>query len=132
MAAPKTPGKPCNFVDQDQIWKVHVNVELESAKTWPQKWGFLTESYNEVIQESSKINDTVVKLELPQHLKTRPPTPPEKYIEVGPSPPVPQTMQAFIGWRSGVPALQLERYGRVKCGKKSFLKELGWDLDACS
>ncbi|KAI1899935.1 hypothetical protein AGOR_G00067050 [Albula goreensis] len=131
MPTSKSPSQPCNFVDQDQIWKVHVNVERESAKTWPQKWGFLKESYNEEKQESSKMKDKMVELDLPQHLKTRPPTPPEKYIEVRPSPPVPQTTQAFIGWRSAVPELQLERYGRVRCGKKSFLKELGWALDAC-
>ncbi|CAB1354296.1 unnamed protein product [Coregonus sp. 'balchen'] len=73
-------------------------------------------------EESNKLKD-VVKLELPQHLKTRPPTPPDKYI---------QTTQAQIGWRSAVPELQLERYGKVQCGKKSFLKELGWAFDACS
>ncbi|XP_036387676.1 uncharacterized protein C20orf85 homolog [Megalops cyprinoides] len=132
MAVTKTSGNPCNLVDQDQIWKVHVNVELESAKAWPAKWGFLTESYKEAMQESNKAKEKIVQLELPQHLKTRPPTPPEKYIKVGPSPPVPQTTQAFIGWRSAVPELQLERYGRVKCGKRSFLKEMGWVLDACS
>ncbi|XP_020337671.1 uncharacterized protein C20orf85-like [Oncorhynchus mykiss] len=131
MAAPKQPGsgKEFNFVDQDKIWKVHVKIELESAKAWPNKWGFLTTSYK--TQEQSHKLKEVVRLELPQHLKTRPPSPPEKYIQVGPSPPVPQTTQALIGWRSAVPELQLERYGKVKCGKKSFLKELGWAFDAC-
>ncbi|XP_071242367.1 ciliary microtubule inner protein 1-like [Salvelinus alpinus] len=133
MAAckPLGSGKEYSFVDKDEIWKVHVKIELQSAKAWPNKWGFLTKSYKEMQEESNKLKD-VVKLELPQHLKTRPPTPPEKYIQVGPSPPVPQTTQAQIGWRSAVPELQLERYGNVQCGKKSFLKELGWAFDACS
>ncbi|XP_061076925.1 ciliary microtubule inner protein 1-like isoform X1 [Conger conger] len=132
MTTSKTEGKQCNLVNHDEIWKVHINMELESAKSWPQKWGFLTESYNQAMQESSKVTDRILKLELPEHLRTRPPTPPEEYLEVRPSPPVPQTTQAFIGWRSAVPGLQLERYGRVQCGKKSFLKELGWALDGCS
>uniref|UniRef100_A0A4W5PAR8 Uncharacterized protein n=1 Tax=Hucho hucho TaxID=62062 RepID=A0A4W5PAR8_9TELE len=132
MAAPKQPGsgKELNFVDQDEIWKVHVKIELESAKAWPNKWGFLTTSYKETQEQSHKLKE-VVRLELPQHLKTRPPSSPEKYIQVGPSPPIPQTTQALIGWRSAVPELQLERYGKVQCGKKSFLKELGWAFDAC-
>ncbi|XP_055723863.1 uncharacterized protein C20orf85-like [Salvelinus fontinalis] len=131
MAAPKQSGsgKEFNFVDQDEIWKVYVKIELESAKAWPNKWGFLTTSYK--TQEQSHKLKEVVRLELPQHLKTRPPSPPEKYIQVGPSPPVPPTTQALIGWRSTVPELQLERYGKVQCGKKSFLKELGWAFDAC-
>ncbi|XP_061076926.1 ciliary microtubule inner protein 1-like isoform X2 [Conger conger] len=123
MTTSKTEGKQCNLVNHDEIWKVHINMELESAKSWPQKWGFLTESYNQAMQESSKVTDRILKLELPEHLRTRPPTPPEEYLE---------TTQAFIGWRSAVPGLQLERYGRVQCGKKSFLKELGWALDGCS
>ncbi|XP_066518714.1 ciliary microtubule inner protein 1-like [Hoplias malabaricus] len=132
MAAPNVPSKTYNYVDRDEIWKVHVNVELESAKVWYSKWGFLTDSYKETMMESKRLKDSMMKLELPQHLKTRPPTPPEKYIQVDHSPPVPQTTQALIGWRSTVPELQLERFGKVNCGKKSFLKELGWTFEACS
>ncbi|XP_067102856.1 ciliary microtubule inner protein 1-like [Osmerus mordax] len=130
MAAAST-SKPTNSVDQDEIWKSHVKVELESAKGWPNKWGFLTESYREAQRQSLQLNKTV-KLELPLHLKTRPPTPPEKYIQVDPSPPVPQTSQALIGWRSSVSELQLERYGKVHRVRKSFLKELGWSFDSCN
>ncbi|XP_030634967.1 uncharacterized protein C20orf85-like [Chanos chanos] len=132
MAVPSTTEKIYNYVDLDEIWKVHVKIEKESAKAWPNKWGFLMESYNETLQKSGKVEESMAKLELPKHLKTRPPTPPEKYIKVGPSPPVPKTTQALIGWRSAVPELQLERFGKVNCGKKSFLKELGWAFDACS
>ncbi|KAL0978877.1 hypothetical protein UPYG_G00177020 [Umbra pygmaea] len=133
MAATQQPGsdKEYSFVDQDEIWKVHVKIELESAKAWPNKWGFLAKTCKEMQEESHNLKE-VVKLELPPHLKPRPPTPPEKYIQVGNSPPVPQTSQAVIGWRSTVPELQLERYGKVQFKRKSFLKELGWAFDACN
>ncbi|XP_071401223.1 ciliary microtubule inner protein 1-like [Centroberyx affinis] len=124
MAASQRTSAPINCVEQDKIWKAHVEVERESAKAWPNKWGFLTEAYKEYQRESAKLKE-VVRVELPHHLKTRPPTPPEKYIHVGPSPPVPQTTQALIGWRSAQPHLQLENYGMVHHGRRSFLEELG-------
>ncbi|XP_015220506.1 ciliary microtubule inner protein 1 [Lepisosteus oculatus] len=133
MAATKTPANPAkeqNFVAQDQIWKCHVNMELEAAKVWPSKWGFLTMSYHEMLQDQT-LKKEGVKLELPEHLQTRPTTSPEKYFQVGASPAVPPTTQGLIGWRSTVPELQLERFGKVHHGKSSFLKELGWPGDAC-
>nr|XP_032827048.1 uncharacterized protein C20orf85 homolog isoform X1 [Petromyzon marinus] len=36
-----------DFVAQDEIWKRHVNAELEAAKRWPNTWGFLTASPQE-------------------------------------------------------------------------------------
>ncbi|XP_048878902.1 uncharacterized protein C20orf85-like [Brienomyrus brachyistius] len=131
MATEKARGKPCNFVDQDQIWRVHVNIELESAKAWPSKWGFLKESYSEVLTEGNRVREEMEKLELPQHLRTNLPTPPETYIKVMPSSPVPRTTQALIGWRSAVPEMQLDHFGQVNRCKKSFLKELGWSIDSC-
>ncbi|XP_038553636.1 uncharacterized protein C20orf85 homolog isoform X1 [Micropterus salmoides] len=131
MADSQRTSEPINFVHQDEIWKAHVKVEKDSADVWPNKWGFLTKVYKEYMSESVKLKEAV-RVELPHHLAARPPTPPEKYIKVDPSPPVPQTTQALIGWRSGHSHLQLEKYGVVHHGRRSFLKELGWPLDACS
>ncbi|XP_071329160.1 ciliary microtubule inner protein 1-like isoform X1 [Trachinotus anak] len=111
--------------------KAHVKAEKDSAEVWPNRWGFLTEVYKECERESVKLK-RAVRVELPHHLAPPPATPPEKYIHVGPSPPVPQTTQALIGWRSGHSQLQLEKFGTVHYGRCSFLKELGWPLHSCS
>uniref|UniRef100_A0A8C3RMG4 Chromosome 20 open reading frame 85 n=1 Tax=Chelydra serpentina TaxID=8475 RepID=A0A8C3RMG4_CHESE len=69
---------------------------------------------------------TKPKIELPEHLQIRPVTPVEKYIKVYPSPPIPKTTQGFIGWRSSVPGLELERYYQVRSCKGAFHKDLKW------
>ncbi|XP_048353862.1 uncharacterized protein C20orf85 homolog [Sphaerodactylus townsendi] len=47
-------------------------------------------------------------------------------LVIQPSPPVPQTTQGFIGWRSTVPGLELERYYQIKSCKGAFHKDLKW------
>ncbi|XP_022614445.1 uncharacterized protein C20orf85 homolog [Seriola dumerili] len=131
MADSKQTSEPVNFVHQDEIWKAHLKVEKVSAEVWPKKWGFLTEVYKEYERESVKLK-RAAGVELPHHLAPTPATPPQKHIQVGPSPPVPQTTQALIGWRSAHSHLQLEKYGTVHYGRRSFMKELGWPLGACS
>ncbi|XP_040926953.1 uncharacterized protein C20orf85 homolog [Betta splendens] len=117
--------EPVNSVHQDEIWKAHVKMEKDSAKVWPNKWGFLTEAYKEYEGESVKLKgDALVAL-------SQPSTPSGKHVHVGPSPPVPNTTQALIGWRSAHSQLQLEKYGAVHHGRCSFLKELGWPLTYC-
>ncbi|XP_029286882.1 uncharacterized protein C20orf85 homolog [Cottoperca gobio] len=131
MEDPQRTSEPINFVHQDEIWKAHIKVEKDSAAVWPNKWGSLTEVYKEYQKESVKLKE-VVRLEPPGDPAARPLTPPDKLIQVAPSPPVPQTTQALIGWRSSHSHLQLEKYATVHHGRRSFLKELGWPCDACS
>ncbi|XP_023154574.2 uncharacterized protein C20orf85 [Amphiprion ocellaris] len=130
MADPQRTSEPINFVHQDEIWKAHVKLEKDSADAWPNKWGFLTEASKEYKMESEKLKKAV-KVELPPNLASQPPTPPEKCIQVGPSPPVPQTTQGLIGWRSAHSHLQLEKPNTMQHGRRSLLKELGWPLEAC-
>nr|XP_020476882.1 uncharacterized protein C20orf85 homolog isoform X2 [Monopterus albus] len=111
--------------------KAHVKAEKHLATVWPNKWGFLTEVYKEYERDSAELK-RAVRVELPHHLAAPPATPTEKHIHVGPSPPVPQTTQALIGWRSGHSHLQLEMFGTVHYGKHSFLRELGWPFGSCN
>ncbi|XP_037535683.1 uncharacterized protein C20orf85 homolog [Nematolebias whitei] len=130
MAGSKETSKRTNFVHQDEIWKAHVTFEKDSGKAWPNKWGFLTEIYKEYDTKNQELKEGL-KQTLPPQPTVPPFIPPQKYTVVGPSPPVPHTSQAFIGWRSGHSHLQLEKYSIVHHGRRSFLKELGWPLDAC-
>ncbi|XP_075880899.1 ciliary microtubule inner protein 1-like [Nelusetta ayraudi] len=125
MADLQRTSEPVNFVHQDEIWKAHVNSEKDSAEVWPKKWGFLVEAYKEYNKESVTLKEKVG--EGHQYLAIHPSTG-EKDTKTPPSPPVPQTTQALIGWRSGLP---LEKYGRVYYGRRSFLKELDWPANAC-
>nr|XP_005305885.2 uncharacterized protein C20orf85 homolog [Chrysemys picta bellii] len=119
------PTQQFNFVAQDNIWKYHVETEFEAAKKWSIKWGFLTTPFEELIKDERK-EPTKPKIELPEHLQIRRVTPVEKYIKVYPSPPIPKTTQGFIGWRSSVPGLELERYYQIRSCKGAFHKDLKW------
>ncbi|XP_075427765.1 ciliary microtubule inner protein 1 [Ascaphus truei] len=135
MAAPQhSPklGKQCNFVAKDNIWKSHIKTEVESAKKWPGRWGFLATSYKELVKDETEGKEERVRLKTPEHLKVRPVTPVETYIQVGPSPAVPQTTQGLIGWRSTVPGLQLDRYGTSKYLKGDFCKKMNWPAEGVS
>uniref|UniRef100_A0A8C8S354 Chromosome 20 open reading frame 85 n=1 Tax=Pelusios castaneus TaxID=367368 RepID=A0A8C8S354_9SAUR len=104
--------------------KYHIETELEAAKKWSIKWGFLTTPFEELIKDEKK-ESTKPLIELPEHLQIRPVTPVEKYIKVYPSPPIPKTTQGFIGWRSSVPGLELEHY-QIRSCKGAFHKDLKW------
>uniref|UniRef100_A0A8C4EWD8 Uncharacterized protein n=1 Tax=Dicentrarchus labrax TaxID=13489 RepID=A0A8C4EWD8_DICLA len=114
--------------------KAHVKVEKDSAEVWPNKWGFLTETYKEVNMQTHTApycskSTTTRSLDVEKkHQITN-----ISYKElVSPSPAVPQTTQALIGWRSGPSDFQLEKYCTVHHGRRSFLKELGWPFDSCN
>ncbi|XP_053549036.1 uncharacterized protein C20orf85 homolog [Bombina bombina] len=125
MAAPKPGSQTGNFVAQDRIWKSHIETEMETAKMWPKNWGFLATPYDQLV-EDQKEN---IQLKIPEHLQPRSMTPMETYIKVTPSPPIPQTTQGLVGWRSTVPELQLERYGRSKFLKGDFCKQMNWPAE---
>ncbi|XP_068006105.1 ciliary microtubule inner protein 1 [Melanerpes formicivorus] len=126
MAQQRTSlAQSCNFVARDNCWKRYIESELEAAKRWSHKWGFLMTPLEELIGDEKKGN-AKPKIELPEHLQVRPVTPVEKYIKVFPSPPVPKTTQGFIGWRSTVPELALERGFQIQSCKGAFSKDLKW------
>ncbi|KFV86007.1 Uncharacterized protein C20orf85, partial [Struthio camelus australis] len=108
--------------------KKYIASELEAARRWSQKWGFLTTPLEELIEDKKK-EKTKPKIQLPEHLQIRPVTPVEKYIKVNPSPPVPKTTQGFIGWRSAVPELELEHGFQIQSCKGTFFKDLKWPCE---
>ncbi|EHB00735.1 hypothetical protein GW7_10215 [Heterocephalus glaber] len=116
-----------NLVAQDEIWRYLLKAESEARKNWAQNWGFLTTSLEELIQ-GEEPHTPKPKVELPEHFRIRPVTPIEKYIKVLPSPPVPQTTQGLIGWRSSVPGLSkcLEHDNMIRSCKGAYARGLGW------
>ncbi|XP_029468521.1 uncharacterized protein C20orf85-like [Rhinatrema bivittatum] len=126
--ANNTTDKKVDVLTHDRMWKSHVEHEKEAAKKWAYNWGFLTTPYEELIKNEKK--KEIVKISVPVHLQVRQGSPIEKYIKVKPSPPVPQTTQGLIGWRSTVPGLELECYGRDQYGKLDFLKQMNWPAEA--
>ncbi|KAM5246159.1 ciliary microtubule inner protein 1 [Ctenodactylus gundi] len=117
-----------NLVAQDEIWRYRLKAESEARKNWAHKWGFLTTPFEELIQDEEEPHTPKPKIELPEHFRIRPVTPVEKYIKVLPSPPVPQTTQGFIGWRSAVPGLNkcLQHDHEIRSCKGAYARELGW------
>ncbi|KAM5135955.1 ciliary microtubule inner protein 1 [Mantella aurantiaca] len=127
-AVTQSRAKDANFVGQDTIWKCHVQKEVEAARKWPEEWGFLTTPFTEVENEEKEEyrksgRETAEDVRLPSA------SPLEKSIKVEPSPPVPQTTQGLVGWRSSVPSLQLERYGKAKHMKGDFCKRMNWPAE---
>ncbi|XP_069846175.1 ciliary microtubule inner protein 1 [Dipodomys merriami] len=116
-----------NFVAQDQIWRYRLRAETEARQNWNQKWGFLTTPFEELISGEAPPTPKP-KIELPERFHVRPVTDVHKYIKVLPSPPVPQTTQGFIGWRSGVPGLNtsLELDSEIRSCKGTYARELHW------
>nr|XP_020025656.1 uncharacterized protein C20orf85 homolog [Castor canadensis] len=116
-----------NLVAQDKIWRYRLKAETEARQNWPQKWGFLTTPLEELIKGEEACTPKP-EVRLPEHFCIQPVTPVEKYIKVLPSPPVPQTTQGFIGWRSGVRGLNknLEHDSDIRSCKGAYARELSW------
>ncbi|XP_069351544.1 ciliary microtubule inner protein 1 [Eulemur rufifrons] len=123
-----TAAERMNFVAQDEIWRYRLKAETEARQNWPQNWGFLTTPFEELIKCEEEPPTPKPRIELPEHFRIRPVTPVEKYIKVLPSPPVPQTTQGFIGWRSAVPGLNkcLEHDTEIRSCKGAYARELHW------
>uniref|UniRef100_A0A8C2YX23 Uncharacterized protein n=1 Tax=Cyclopterus lumpus TaxID=8103 RepID=A0A8C2YX23_CYCLU len=119
--------------------KAHLKVEKEAAKVWPNKWGFLTEHDPRPQKKTSMYAIYLsiylyiyiyiyiyISVCLSYHLMCL------CFLQLGPPPPIPQTSQALIGWRTGYSHLQLEKYAPVHHGRRSFMEELGWPFGSCS
>ncbi|KAM4841749.1 ciliary microtubule inner protein 1 [Thomomys bottae] len=120
-----TAAERMNLVAQDEIWRYRLRAESEARQNWNQKWGFLTTPFEELIS-GEEFPAPKPKIQLPERFHIRPVTPVNKYIKVLPSPPVPKTTQGFIGWRSGVPGLNmsLQHDHEIHSGKGSYAREL--------
>uniref|UniRef100_A0A8C4WD91 Ciliary microtubule inner protein 1 n=1 Tax=Gopherus evgoodei TaxID=1825980 RepID=A0A8C4WD91_9SAUR len=105
--------------------KYHVEAELEAAKKWSVKWGFLTTPFEELIKDERK-EPTKPKIELPEHLQIRPITPVEKYIKVYPSPPIPKTTQDLLAGDHRCQDWNLNVYYQIRSCKGAFHKDLKW------
>ncbi|XP_001377639.1 uncharacterized protein C20orf85 homolog [Monodelphis domestica] len=122
-----TGADKLTFVAQDEIWKNRLETESKARQNWFKKWGFLTIPMEELLRREGDVpKPPKPKIELPAHLRIRPVTPVEKYIKVLPSPPVPKTTQGFIGWRSTIPGLELERNYKIISCKGAYSKQLKW------
>ncbi|PAA64449.1 hypothetical protein BOX15_Mlig032137g1, partial [Macrostomum lignano] len=123
----------CNQIAHDQIWKDHCTKEASSAKHWHKDWGFMAQSYEEVIKdELPTLRDSSrPKAELPAHMQVPPVTPLRNYLRVDPSPkPPPRTTSQEIGWRSGQRSLALDKYGRDGRPRGSLIGQLKWPAEA--
>ncbi|KAE8574611.1 hypothetical protein XENTR_v10003503 [Xenopus tropicalis] len=133
MAAAKPSqelGKETNYVAQDCIWRAHIETEMATSKRWPDNWGFLTTPPAELLKNETEEKKERPCLGTPELMRIHPVTPLEKHIQVAPSPPVPRTTQGFVGWRSSVPELQLDRYGKSSYPQGDFCKEMKWPTEA--
>ncbi|KAK7814223.1 hypothetical protein U0070_000539 [Myodes glareolus] len=123
-----TAAERMNLVAQDEIWRYRLKAEYEAQENWPTKWGYLTTSMEKLLEGEEEPHTPKPKIELPSHFRVRPVSPMDKYIKILPSPPVPQTTQGFIGWRSGVPGLNkcLEQDTEIRSCKGAYARELHW------
>ncbi|XP_006814295.1 ciliary microtubule inner protein 1-like [Saccoglossus kowalevskii] len=146
--------KISNFVHNDEIWKDHVNYELQSLRKWPDKWGFLTHEYNRMHRRL--IGETLTPdlasidsratprkdcgLKLPA-IQARPNQGKQMKVELVKqkstqtgrpmlSAQFPRTTAEEIGWKSAMADYQLEMYGRYLTpkarGQQGIRKMLNW------
>ncbi|XP_055963454.1 ciliary microtubule inner protein 1 [Sorex fumeus] len=116
-----------NLVAQDAIWKYRLKAEKEARQSWAQRWGFLAGPVEELALGDEPAPGKP-RVELPEHLRVPPVHSVEKDFKILPSPPVPETTQGFIGWRSGKPGLSkyLELDSQIRSCKGAYAKQLDW------
>ncbi|XP_054993402.1 uncharacterized protein C20orf85 homolog isoform X1 [Sorex araneus] len=116
-----------NLVAQDAIWKYRLKAENEARQSWAQKWGFLAGPLEEQVP-GDEPRPRKPRVEPPEHLRVEPVSSVEEFFQILPSPPVPETTQGFIGWRSGRPGLSkyLEHDFQTRSCKGAYARQLGW------
>ncbi|CAF0981968.1 unnamed protein product [Brachionus calyciflorus] len=102
-----------SFVAKDNVWKVHVDKEHQSAKQWPDKWGYII--------ENDKNNSKQAKQSMTEPIK-----------RINNFMPVPRTASAWIGWKSTEETCKLEKYGPYTKARGSIIKSLKWPSEAVS
>uniref|UniRef100_G3TTM4 Ciliary microtubule inner protein 1 n=1 Tax=Loxodonta africana TaxID=9785 RepID=G3TTM4_LOXAF len=125
-----------NLVAQDEIWKCRLKAETEARKNWAQNWGFLTTPLEQELLERKSSSQMRSHPQMHSPFVPRGASAVTKVpvfpFQVLPSPPVPETTQGFIGWRSGQPGLNkcLEHDQEIRSCKGAYAKELGWPKQA--
>uniref|UniRef100_A0A7M6DMM5 Uncharacterized protein n=1 Tax=Clytia hemisphaerica TaxID=252671 RepID=A0A7M6DMM5_9CNID len=113
MAESHKLKKSLNVVHSDEIWKDHIGRELLAQRNWPQKWGFLSDIYKELEQETKEDSTS-------HNHKIK--TPKEETKKS-----YPRTDAQMIGWKSAVarrnPYGVPEAHARGKC---DILKTFEW------
>ncbi|XP_031557777.1 uncharacterized protein C20orf85 homolog [Actinia tenebrosa] len=124
--------KICNFVHVDEIWKDHVKLELTAQRKWPEKWGFLSKTYQQLEDDLLTIGEDTTEQNLKEASKPKDkdvsiPTPQE---DKKPPVPFPKTDSQMIGWRLHYQTPKSMKY-MSSCGKKDIIKQLGWPREGC-
>ncbi|XP_071451576.1 ciliary microtubule inner protein 1-like [Hetaerina americana] len=79
--------------DSDRTWLETILKEKKAQKDWEGKWGFILDLHKER-------DDAIAKLPRPSHRKNKVKDFKAKVkMEAQPSPPIPPTSSAIVGWR---------------------------------
>ncbi|PAA71454.1 hypothetical protein BOX15_Mlig018155g1 [Macrostomum lignano] len=123
-----------DFTAKDRIWKDHCDKEKNFARHWQGTWGFMAQSYDEVIKdELPKLRNPELQKLKQNQLKQQQTekSSDDGCIRAQPSPkPVPRTTGREIGWRSGEPSLALDKYGREARPRGSLIRQFNWPTEA--
>jgi len=120
-----------NYAGENQIWRDHIEHELQTARNWDKTWKFMKTDYKELVRDNYAAAEQRQEIPIPKHLRIAPAPSLEECVTVHPSTrPVPRTTSGEIGWLSTDTLLQLEKYGRYGRPKGSIVKQLNWPYEA--